>query len=309
MILESLALLEDLTNLDCFSIDKDGTQLYEDAFSVERTNDGGYRIGIHVTAASRLIPFGSIAHIIARRIGRSCEVEIDGESKLVQLFPQKIRKRLGLSEEPRVTFSLSFETEQDFNILPESYNLRLAYICNTNPLCFSAVDATLQSSDHSSDRLASSLRLLERFILKYNSHGAHFRDHSARVSAADITQRMLEIFNWYADSQLRESGFAIPLKDSAVVERYQTKFSGPARSYRVLLAQHQLELFLQGKQPLYKSQVAEQLSLTGPAASESAGAYLIRDCKSLRRSDPSAKIVIKSDGSLAKRPAEHRQGD
>lgn len=300
---------EDLTHLECFSIDKDGSYLSEDAFSIEQLGDGGYRIGIHVIAASRLIPFGSIPHVIARRIGRSFEADIDGKSQLVQLFPNKIRARFRLADEPRFAFSLTFETNQDLTIHPESYHLRLALVRNNNHLHFSTVDATLQHASASSDRLVSSLKVLERFAHKCSSHGAHFPDRTARMPATDITQLMLEIFNWHADSQLREAGIALPLKDSHVIERFQTKFSGPARSYRVLLAQHQLERYLLGKQPLNGSLIDEQLALTGYPASESFAYYLIQSSRNLRGGDPYAEVVIQSDGNLALRYTEKPQTD
>jgi exoribonuclease-2 len=54
----SLRSREDLTNLNCYTIDDESTQDMDDAISLEQTEEG-YRLGIHISDVAALIPSGS----------------------------------------------------------------------------------------------------------------------------------------------------------------------------------------------------------------------------------------------------------
>lgn len=286
----------DLSHVECISIDGDGTYFCEDIFSVEQMPGGGYRIGVHIIAGSKLIPYGSVADIMARRRGNSSLVKLDGREFRGRLFSHDLQTLFHLDKTAKTTFSLTFETNDHYTIHPDSYHLRLARVRNSRQLSFSEADDVMLNRDATHEPGGETLRLLERFVRKQNERGCGFADRSTPVFAMDITHFLVGLFNWYADSLLRESGIALPLHNSSGVERYDTKFTGPARDYRALLAQRQLERFLRRQHPMSSVEIAEHEAHIGTGAEASLAFQLLSIVESFRKSDQTRRVALLPNG-------------
>jgi hypothetical protein len=293
--------VRDLTGLHCFSMDRRDTRIREDAFSVESLPGGGCRFGVHVVAGSRQIPHGCPAEVRARKRGSGSIITFGGQEYSFRLFSEPFRKLFDLTpERGALTFSLTFETDAAYVIKPDTYNLCLAEICNRHALSFEQAESLLRGVAARSNKraLARDLQHAQALVRAQNARSSSFADRSALIKPADITQGLLAIFNTYIHKLLDEQEVALPPPARGGLASGTVKFNAPARDYKVLLAQRQLDSYLQGKEPLSPLELQEQLSLTGVAAVRSSAFRLIAAAEELRRGDSTATVVLQSGGHI-----------
>jgi hypothetical protein len=292
----------DLTSLNCFSIDKLDTRIREDALSVKELPAGGFQFGVHVSAGARQIIPGSPAEILARRRGSSSIPTFGDKEYPFRCFAEPFRKLFDLNPKRNsVTFSLMFETDASYNIKPDTYELRLAEIQNARALSFEQAANLLNGAGvraHES-ALVQHLQHARALVHAQNSRGSSFADSSALIKPVDIAYGLLSIFNSYAHKLLEEQEIELPPPLQSGLGAGRVKFNAPVRDYKVLLAQRQLDRFLEGREPLSSSEMQQQLDSTGVSAIRSSAFRLIAVTEELRMRAPSATVVLQSGGQLS----------
>ncbi|GJM15830.1 MAG: ribonuclease [Thermodesulfobacteriota bacterium] len=105
--------LEDLTNLEVFSVDDENTQDIDDAISIEET-DVGTTIGIHIANVAQYVPKWSAMDDEAARRGETVYLP----EHHIHMFPSElIKERLSLVEgTKRKALSLLVDFDNDYNL-------------------------------------------------------------------------------------------------------------------------------------------------------------------------------------------------
>lgn len=135
---------EDMTHLDAWAIDDEGSNDPDDAISLE-----GDRLWVHIADAAALAPPDSGLDIAARERGANLYLP----EKLVPMFPHRLTEILGLGLETHSpALSVGFEIDDDGNLQNTQIRLsrirvtRMTYAEATGQLdiTFSRIDAMLQ---------------------------------------------------------------------------------------------------------------------------------------------------------------------
>jgi exoribonuclease-2 len=136
---------EDLTHLECFTIDHETTRDMDDALSLEATGDGGYRLGIHISDVASAIPLDSPLDLAARARGTSVYFPED----VVPMFPRNLSED-GLSLVPGERRSaLSFLVDYDAANVATGYRLALTSVTSHHRLTYNDADAMLAGGEGS----------------------------------------------------------------------------------------------------------------------------------------------------------------
>lgn len=94
----------DLTHLQAFAIDDEGSSDPDDAISLEAMMDGTFKLWVHVSDVAALVPADSELDLEARRRGSTLYLP----EKIIPMLPEAAVQRLGLGLE-EVSKALSFE--------------------------------------------------------------------------------------------------------------------------------------------------------------------------------------------------------
>ncbi|MBN8550369.1 MAG: RNB domain-containing ribonuclease [Deltaproteobacteria bacterium] len=104
---------QDLTALECFTIDDISTRDMDDAVSIERTRDG-YRLGIHISDVASIVPLGSALD----RDALARATSIYAPERAVNMFPPELAEnKLSLVQgEVRAALSCMIEVDRSYHI-------------------------------------------------------------------------------------------------------------------------------------------------------------------------------------------------
>jgi hypothetical protein len=140
---------------------------------------------------------------------------------------------------------------------------------------------------------------MRALIRTQNSRGTSFVEPNVAIKPVDIAHGLLFIFNTYAQKLLEEQGIALPPPTQSGLGTGTVKFNAPVRDYKVLLAQRQLDCFLDGREPLSGSEIRQQVAMTGVAAIRSRAFRLIAATEELRMRAPSSTVVLQYGGHIS----------
>ena len=134
---------EDLTALDIFSIDDATTQDIDDAISLEHI-DNGYRIGIHITDVSSVIPRDSRLDLAARERTTSLYLP----DRHIPMLPPDLSKGQCslLQESRRCAVSYLFDVDHSFALVDS--RIVPSVIINKSKLSYDDVNRILETDDH-----------------------------------------------------------------------------------------------------------------------------------------------------------------
>ncbi|MEE2710240.1 MAG: RNB domain-containing ribonuclease [Gemmatimonadota bacterium] len=134
---------EDLTGLEVFSIDDAATQDIDDAISVEPT-ENGYRIGVHITDVSIIIPRNSRLDRAARERTTSLYLP---DRHIPMLPPEISNGQCSLLQgSRRCAVSYLFDFDQEFGLTDNT--IVPSVIINKSKLSYDDVNVILDSEDH-----------------------------------------------------------------------------------------------------------------------------------------------------------------
>ncbi|MBX6422350.1 RNB domain-containing ribonuclease [Thermosulfurimonas sp. F29] len=133
---------EDLTHIKIFTIDAEETRDFDDALHFERLSDG-FRVGVHITDVSALIPPDSATFREALRRGLTLYLP---EGTIPMLPPNLSENRLSLragETRPAVSFLIDFSPEGDIR----GFRILLSRVRVTRRLTYEEVDARIKEGD------------------------------------------------------------------------------------------------------------------------------------------------------------------
>ena len=279
-------------HIDAYSIDDAATTEIDDALSLLPLSDGGWQLGIHISAPSLLIEAEST---LDKELRRRMSTVYHPAGKMM-MSPQKVVDECTLkSGKQSPVVSLYVELDSEFAVIRCTTKLELLTVrqnLNIEELeehfdsdsCVKLADSVAGGLDlHTLYRIANKLRIARG---EKESHH-HRREFSFRVfgdsvtikqrkrgSAIDVIVSELMIFaNTHWAKQLKsascaalyrvktktQSGLSLePLPHSAMGVEVYGWFSSPLRRYVDLLNQRQLIALIEGAEPPY-SQGDERL--------------------------------------------------
>jgi ribonuclease R len=149
----------DLRDKLTFSIESalnlENTPWVENAFTLEKTQDGNWQLGIHITDVAHYIEQDSILDRIARKRGTA----VDLRKKVLPLFPEKVSKLCSLIPgKNRLTISVTITINEQGEIA--EYSIIPTVISIDHQLTYQDVQSLLGESEAASGKLADILPIL-----------------------------------------------------------------------------------------------------------------------------------------------------
>jgi hypothetical protein len=235
---------------------------------------------------------------VARRVGANCTLEFGGKEHPFRLFSRPLRDLFNLAaNEASPAFSLTFETDAEYTIKPDSYELSLARIKSHKPVSFEQADRALEhASSGSTNSFEAALTHVHKLFQTQDSRSSSFAGSKAPCKSKQLTHRLLMAFSDYAHKRLTEAGMSLPPPTLSGPDMDIVKFTGPARSYLSLLAQRQLERFICKQTPFSTAMIDDHFARTGTSAEDTTAYRLICAAERLRETHPNATIVLLADG-------------
>ena len=134
----------DLTELTVLSIDDENTRDRDDALSVERTDGGAYRVGVHITDAGALIPRDSALDAEADRRMSSLYLP----EQTISMLPPAVSTDIGsLSpSEPRAAVTVFVELTTDGEVT--DWNVVQSVVRNRHALSYEESDRWIGDESH-----------------------------------------------------------------------------------------------------------------------------------------------------------------
>lgn len=283
----------DLTHLDCFSIDGEETNLREDAFSIERKSSGRIEFGIHLINAAHLVPYGSAADAMAQSHGINNNADLGSESLSFNVLPYYIKRNFSLDlNESREVLSLFFETDSQFNIIPNSHRLDICEIQNKRYFTYEGIERGEIRDQRIDD--------LENFCLANPGHSNVPINLSFQPNPRAMVGAMLRIFNSSAAETLAHANIAIPaiLAPAQWELRDVAKLNAPARSYSALLTQRQLEAFIADREPLSAEQISFHESRQGYPATRSSAFQFLTTAYRVSMENDFSELGVSPEGKI-----------
>jgi exoribonuclease II len=177
----------DLTALRTITIDDQTTHDMDDAISIEH-EEGGYRLGIHITDVASVIPFGGPLDRAARHRATS----IYCPERTVNMLPDDLAEQtLSLVEgQVRPALTCLFSLDRDFRVL--SGTLHASFIRVTERLSYDSADDLLHNGNPELDLLYNIASALEAERIR--SGGSRIEKREAFVyPMPDGSLRLMEI--------------------------------------------------------------------------------------------------------------------
>ncbi len=239
---------EDLTALNCFTIDDATTEDMDDALSLEQHQEG-YRLGIHITDVASLIPVNSeLDQESAYRAS-----SIYGADIVINMLPpliseQKLSLRPG---EIRAVTTFFFEVSKDYKIV--SSRITQAYIKVSQRLSYDQVDNLLEGERADLNTLYNIASELEALRFANGGFKVNKRDISIKIGAdgrvelseldenapsRSMVAELMVLTNQAAADFCAKNGIAIPFRGQPKPEPLKEDLAsavpdGPARDYLV----------------------------------------------------------------------------
>jgi hypothetical protein len=231
--------------------------------------------------------------VVARRRGGSSKIEGDAENHSLRLFSHYNNQLLDLSlKRESFTFSLSFETDARFQILPDRYDLSLARIRNRERFSHSSID----DAPHP---VREEIQWLSAFAGRQLSQGYLPTSGGGQIPAQKVVQTLLSVFNSHVGQTLREADIPLPPANQSTLSTTEVdKFTSPARSFVTLLRQRQLYQYLIGEPPLSEPVIREHIERVGIAANKSSAFVLFDFAQAQTRNSPECRIVLTRNGEF-----------
>ena len=144
---------QDLTHVDTVTIDDASTTDMDDAVSVQFREDGSYRVGVHITDVSALIPAHSALDEEARNRGASLYLP---DAKYPML-PPILSENLGslIPHENRLAVSLLWDVGADGAMGTPTWTLSVIRCCEK--LSYDEAEAILDDTTHPRHAMLSAL--------------------------------------------------------------------------------------------------------------------------------------------------------
>ena len=144
---------QDLTHVDTVTIDDASTTDMDDAVSVQFREDGSYRVGVHITDVSALIPAHSALDEEARNRGASLYLP---DAKYPML-PSILSENLGslIPHENRLAVSLLWDVGSDGAMQTPTWTLSVIRCCEK--LSYDEAEAILDNTTHPRHAMLSAL--------------------------------------------------------------------------------------------------------------------------------------------------------
>ena len=174
---------QDLTMLDCFTIDGDRTEDFDDAFSVEELPGGGYRVGVHITDVwsalhSDTEKFNSAVQELIQ-LGTSVYLP----DKTIHMLPRELSERLLSLRAGEIKLALSLLVDFDGNFLQTGVDFSLSRIRISRNLTYdSANDIMTADPDSGVSKLWQIATEVEQRRLLRPSHSFDRQEIEVKVS-------------------------------------------------------------------------------------------------------------------------------
>lgn len=157
---DALSGREDLTDLTVVTIDPYDAKDLDDAVSVEKCDDGRYRVGVHITDVDHFIPKGSVLDREARERGTSTYLA----DKVVPMFPTAFSNGVGSLDQDviRLTVSVFLTVTEEGQVEDEDFTI--GYINVDRRLSYEQVDQFLDPEASTPDKVKPVRDTLEQMI-------------------------------------------------------------------------------------------------------------------------------------------------
>ena len=144
---------------DCITIDGEGASCLDDALYIERNEDGGYNLYIHIVDIASLVSYNSIINEEARKRVKTLYLR----NNEVLLYPNFISHNMGslLENEQRNVISYIFKLDSNFRLIDDIPRIKLGIIKVKHQLTYEQVDKIFNRQV--SDDLTIKLNWLAKF--------------------------------------------------------------------------------------------------------------------------------------------------
>lgn len=173
---ESFAGREDLRDKTVITIDGESARDFDDAISVERLQDGGFRLGVHIADVSAYVAEGSALDTEAYRRGTS----VYYPDRAIPMLPERLSNGLCSlrPEVPRLTLSafLRFDSQG----VVQERRFAETVICSTQRMTYDGVQQILEGdrNEHTQERpevlelLDTARDLMKRLLERRSDRGS-----------------------------------------------------------------------------------------------------------------------------------------
>lgn len=159
----------DLTHLNVFSIDDNGTLDIDDAISIEKLNDGDIRLGVHIAAPAASIPFDSALELAARHRGTSIYLPEQRIPMLPTILSENALSLIQGKKRNAISFLITFDDA--FNIVEQE--IVPSIVESKHCLSYDSAEHLLE---HGIDDLSDEMRIIQELCevsaANRRSHGA-----------------------------------------------------------------------------------------------------------------------------------------
>jgi exoribonuclease-2 len=198
---------EDLTSLEAFSIDDDGTLDIDDAISIHRVSEG-FIVGVHISDVAGYVPRWSQLDEEAKSRGETIYLP---EGNIHMFPPDLVRTKFSLTEgSPKKAISLLALFNENLKI--KHYRCTKSKIHVRRNLNYKNAEETLSESEHGSElidiafnlrksRLESGAFILELpdLKIKLNENGGiEIRKNYMNTTAHRLVTELMILMNWCA---------------------------------------------------------------------------------------------------------------
>ncbi|CAH1785472.1 unnamed protein product [Owenia fusiformis] len=193
-----------LRRIFTFTIDPADANERDDAISMEDLDDGGYRIGIHISDVSDVIPIGSRIDNAAKEKGFTHYAY--GHDQVVEMLPQYITEGCSLEEgEDRDVVSLLFEVDQNFCLKEKSCEFKCSTIRVDKKFSYDEVEQILDGEADSEHQ--TELRDLHQITVKMSivrTKGVSYMDYISidNKKACKMIEELMTYMNNRAGNEL-----------------------------------------------------------------------------------------------------------
>jgi ribonuclease R len=153
---EDLQGREDFRDRLVFTIDPPDAKDFDDALSVERLEDGGFRVGVHIADVSHYVPEGSALDREARERATSVYL-VD---RVVPMLPEELSGNLCSlrPEEERLAMSVVFTMDEDGRV--EAYRFARTVIRSDRRLTYDEAHDLAHGNADGPEELVEAIRIL-----------------------------------------------------------------------------------------------------------------------------------------------------
>jgi exoribonuclease-2 len=198
---------EDLTSLETFTIDDEGTLDIDDAISIQRVSEG-FIVGVHISDVASYVPRWSRLDEEAKGRGETIYLP-EGD---IHMFPlELVRTKFSLTEgSPKKAISLLVLFDENLKI--KHYRFTKSKIRVKRNLSYKNAEETLSGYEHGSKLIDIAFKLRKRrvesgaFILElpdlkiklYENGNIEIRKNYMNTTAHRVVTEFMILMNWFA---------------------------------------------------------------------------------------------------------------